>query len=110
MSGAKVALQPREPAMRHVLQFSILLVVVGAAYEVPAENRYGRLPERLDDVAAAFIFKAVEGPQNARSISGLASSAARWASARRSAPRSPATPLTISVAESLFAASHPLRF
>ena len=45
--------------MRHVLQFSILLAVVGAAYELPAENRYGRLPERLDDVAAAFIFKAV---------------------------------------------------
>src|SRR6266853_1020233 len=44
------------------------------------------------------------------SISGLASSAARWASARRSAPRSPATPLTISAAESRFAASHPLRF
>jgi len=57
MSGAKDLLC--NAAMRHVPQFSIRLAVVGAAYEVPAENRYGRVPERLDDVAAAFIFKAV---------------------------------------------------
>ncbi len=56
MSGAKDLLC--NAAMRHLPQFSILLAV-GAAYEVPAENRYGRVPERLDDVAAAFIFKAV---------------------------------------------------
>jgi hypothetical protein len=35
MSGAKDL--PCSAAMRHIPQFSILLVVVGAAYEVPAE-------------------------------------------------------------------------